>query len=70
MARAIVELGGDIADTVSTVIYLTNRKDFDAVAAVHGRCFGSAPPATTTLIVAGFIRPEWCVEIEAEVQSL
>ena len=70
IANAIVELGGDIADTVRTCIYLTDRNDFEAVAAVHGRWFGVARPATTTLIVAGFIRPEWKVEIEAELVSL
>ncbi len=69
IAKAIKELGGDIDDTVRTCIYLTDRTDFDAVAAVHGRWFGRARPATTTIIVAGFIRPEWRVEIEAEVNS-
>ena len=70
VAQAIADLDGDIADTVRTCIYLTNRADFEAVAAVHGRWFGVARPATTTLIVAGFIRPEWRVELEAEVASL
>jgi enamine deaminase RidA (YjgF/YER057c/UK114 family) len=66
IAKAIKDLGGDIDDTVRTCIYLTDRADFEAVAEVHGRWFGSARPATTTVIVAGFIRPEWRVEIEAE----
>jgi enamine deaminase RidA (YjgF/YER057c/UK114 family) len=70
VVQAITELGGDIADTVRTCIYLTDRADFEAVAAVHGKYFGTARPATTTLIVAGFIRPEWRVELEVEVTSL
>ena len=70
IAKAISDLGGDIADTVRTCLYLTDRADFEAVAAVHGRWFGVAKPATTTLIVTGFIRPEWRVEIEAETLSL
>lgn len=70
IAKAIEDLGGDIADTVRTCIYLTNRADFEAVAAIHGKWFGVARPATTTLIVSGFIRPEWLVEIEAEVQCI
>ena len=69
IAKAIADLGGDIADTVRTCIYLTDRTDFQAVAAVHGRWFGVAKPATTTLIVSGFIRPEWKVEIDAETLS-
>ena len=70
IADVITELGGDIADTVRTCIYLTDRNDFASVAAVHGRWFGVARPATTTLLVSGFIRPEWKVEIEAETMSL
>ena len=69
IARAIADLGGDIADTVRTCIYLTDRADFVSVAAVHGRWFGAARPATTTLIVSGFVDPAWRVEIEAETLS-
>jgi enamine deaminase RidA (YjgF/YER057c/UK114 family) len=70
IAQAIADLDGDIEDTVRTCIYLTDRADFASVAAVHGRWFGRARPATTTVIVSGFIRPEWLVEIEAETLSL
>ncbi|WP_240481392.1 RidA family protein [Novosphingobium fuchskuhlense] len=69
VAKAIEDLGGSVDDTVRTVIYLTDRADFPAVAAVHGKWFGKARPATTTLVVSGFIRPEWKVEIEAEVME-
>lgn len=69
VAKAIADLDGDIADTVRTCIYLTDRADFDAVARVHGKWFGAARPATTTIIVTGFIRPEWRVEIEAETME-
>lgn len=67
IAQAIADLDGQIGDTVRTCIYLTDRADFAAVAKVHGKWFGGARPATTTLIVSGFVRPEWLVEIEAEV---
>ncbi len=69
VAKAITDLGGSIDDTVRTCIYLTDRADFPEVAAVHGKWFGTARPATTTLVVTGFIRPEWRVEIEAEVME-
>ena len=69
IAQAIAALDGSIEDTVRTCIYLTDRADFDAVARVHGKWFGAARPACTTLIVSGFIRPEWKVEIEAEVME-
>lgn len=69
VAQAIADLGGNIADTVRTCIYLTDRTDFAAVAPIHGKWFGEARPATTTVIVSGFVRPEWKVEIEAEVME-
>jgi len=69
VAKAIADLDGSIDDTVRTCIYLTDRADFEAVARVHGKWFGTARPATTTLVVSGFIRPEWKVEIEAEVME-
>ena len=69
VAQAIADLGGSIDDTVRTCIYLTDRADFEAVARVHGKWFGAARPATTTLVVSGFILPEWKVEIEAEVME-
>lgn len=70
VAKAIADLDGRIDDVVRTVIYLTDRADFDSVARVHGKWFGKARPACTTLIVSGFIRPEWKVEIEAEVMEV
>ena len=69
VAKAIADLDGSIDDVVRTSIYLTDRADFDSVARVHGKWFGAARPACTTLIVTGFIRPEWKVEIEAEVME-
>lgn len=47
-------------------MYLTDPSDAEAVGRVHGRMFGSVRPAATMLIVAGLLRPEWRVEIEAE----
>ena len=70
VAKAIADLDGSIDDVVRTCIYLTDRADFDAVARVHGKWFGTARPACTTLIVSGFVRPEWKVEIEAEVMEV
>lgn len=64
--QAIRDLGGHIDDSVRTCIYLTERADFMDVASVHGKWFGNARPVTTTVIVSGFIRPEWVVEIEVE----
>jgi len=64
--EAIEALGGEIGDVVRTRIYLTRREDWDAVARVHGQVFGAVRPVATCVVVAGLLRPEWLVEIEAE----
>ena len=64
--RAIVALGGTMADVVRTRMLLTDTDDAVAVGNVHGRWMQAAHPAATMAVVAALIRPEWRVEIEAE----
>jgi enamine deaminase RidA (YjgF/YER057c/UK114 family) len=64
--RAIQALGGTMADVVRTRMLLTDAVDGDAVGIVHGRWLRDARPAATMAVVAGLLRPEWRVEIEAE----
>jgi len=66
IAAALREAGGGLADVVRTRVYLVDRADVDAVAAVHGRAFTDVRPATGFILVAGFIDPRWRVEIEAD----
>ena len=66
IAAALREAGGGLEDVVRTRVYLVDRADVDAVAAVHGRAFGDVRPATGFILVAGFIDPRWRVEIEAD----
>ena len=63
---AIEELGGSAADVVRTRMYITDPADADAVGAVHGELFRDVRPASTMVVVAGLLRPEWRIEIEAE----
>ncbi len=63
---AIEELGGTAAAVVRTRMYLTDPADADAVGAVHGELFGAVRPASTMIVVAALLRPEWRIEIEAE----
>lgn len=63
---AIAELGGSADDVVRTRMYIVDPADGDAVGAVHGELFGEARPAATMVVVAGLLRDEWRVEIEAE----
>ena len=63
---AIGELGGTAADVVRTRMYITDPADADPVGAVHGELFATIRPASTMVVVAGLLRPEWRIEIEAE----
>lgn len=64
--QALQEAGATLADVVRTRIYLTDAKDADAVAQVHGKALADAKPAATMLVAAGLLDPRWKVEIEAE----
>lgn len=66
IVRAIEALGGSAEDVVRTRMYLTDAADGDAVGRAHGRWFGDVRPASTMIVVAALLRPEWRIEIEAE----
>lgn len=66
IVRAVEQLGGTAEDIVRTRQYLVDAADGDAVGRAHGRWFGDIRPASTMIVVAGLLRPEWRVEIEAE----
>lgn len=64
IASALTEAGFALADIVRIRYVVTDPAFQDEVFAVTGRWFGSIRPAAT-MIVAGLIRPEMKVEIEA-----
>ncbi len=66
IVAAIERLGGGAEDVVRTRMFLTDAADADAVGRAHGRWFADVRPASTMVVVAGLLRPEWRVEIEAE----
>ncbi len=66
IVRAIEQLGGAAEDVVRTRLYLTDAADGDAVGRAHGRWFADIRPASTMIVVAALLRPEWRIEIEAE----
>ena len=53
------------ADVVRLNAYVTDRAHMGAYMAVRDRYVGATPPASTLIIVAGFTRPEFKVEVEA-----
>ncbi len=63
---AILEQGGaTLADIVRINAYVTDRADLPAYMAVRNALFEAPGPASTLMIVSGFARPEFRVEIEA-----
>jgi len=63
---ALVEAGAALTDVVRTRTYLLTRDDWEAVGRVHGAVFGDVRPASTMIVVSGFIDPRWKVEFEAD----
>src|SRR3954471_14302098 len=55
---AIESLGGKITDVVRTRMYVTNVKEWEKVAVVHGSVFADIRPATTIVEVARLIDAE------------
>jgi enamine deaminase RidA (YjgF/YER057c/UK114 family) len=64
--NAISALGGTMADVVRTRMYVTHRRDCDAVGRVHGEVFAANQPVATMVIVAGLLHPDMRVEVEVE----
>jgi enamine deaminase RidA (YjgF/YER057c/UK114 family) len=58
--------GSGLAHIVRTRIYLTSASDWEAVGRVHGKYFALCRPASTMVVVAALLRPEWKVEVEAD----
>ncbi|HVW91267.1 MAG TPA: Rid family hydrolase [Devosia sp.] len=64
--RAILgEAGMDLPNIVRINAYVSGREHLAAYMAVRNTLFSDPLPASTLMIVSGFARPEFVVEIEA-----
>jgi enamine deaminase RidA (YjgF/YER057c/UK114 family) len=66
IVAALAEAGAGPEDVVRTRTYLTRREDWEDVGRAHGEVFGEIRPASTMVVVDGFIDPRWVVEMEAD----
>jgi enamine deaminase RidA (YjgF/YER057c/UK114 family) len=66
IAQALADAGASPEDVVRTRAYLTDASYGDAAAKAHAEIFGAARPASTMVVVAGFLDERWKVEFEAE----
>jgi enamine deaminase RidA (YjgF/YER057c/UK114 family) len=66
MLAALAEAGASAEEVVRTRTFLVDPADWEAVGRSHGRHFRGARPASTMVVVTGFLDPRWKVEMEAE----
>lgn len=60
----LAEDGMTLADVVRINAYVTERAHMKEYMAARDRFFDDPPPASTLMIVTGFSRPEFMVEVE------
>lgn len=65
IAAILREAGMGLADVVRINAYVTGREHLPGYMAVRNDLFPAPFPASTLMIVSGFARPEFVVEIEA-----
>ena len=61
----LAEAGMEMADLVRLNAYVSGREHLAAYMRSRDRHVASPPPASTLMIVTGFARPEFVVEVEA-----
>ena len=59
--------GATMGDVVKTTTFLTDIAGYSDFSRVRAETFPNSPPASSTVIVAGLVRPEFLVEVEAIV---
>ena len=59
--------GATLQDVVKITTFLINIDDYPAFSQVRSATFPTSPPASSTVIVAGLVRPDFLVEVEAVV---
>jgi enamine deaminase RidA (YjgF/YER057c/UK114 family) len=64
--EAIGAFGLDVSAVVRTRMYLTHQRDVDDVGRAHREIFGTVRPASTLVVVSGFVDPRILVEVELE----
>jgi enamine deaminase RidA (YjgF/YER057c/UK114 family) len=65
IGACLAEAAMSFADIVRINAYVTDRAHMAAYMAVRDRHVAVPPPASTLMIVSGFTRPEFKVEVEA-----
>jgi enamine deaminase RidA (YjgF/YER057c/UK114 family) len=64
IALILKEAGLGLADVVRIDAFVTGREHLKGYMSVRDRYVSDPPPASTLMIVSGFARPEFLVEVE------
>ena len=63
---ALAEAGAGLEHVIRTRTYLVRAEDWEDVGRAHGDVFAGVRPASTMVVVTGFLDPRWLVEFEAD----
>lgn len=63
---ALAEAGAGPEHVIRTRTYLVRAEDWEEVGRAHGELFADVRPASTMVVVTGFLDPRWLVEMEAD----
>ena len=63
---ALEEAGASVSDVIRTRCFIVDAEDWEEVGRAHGEVFADVRPASSMIVVTGFIDPRWLVEIEAD----
>ena len=64
ISAILAEAGMTLADVVRISAFVSDRSHLKPYMEVRDRLVGDPPPASTLMIVSGFARPEFKVEVE------
>jgi 2-iminobutanoate/2-iminopropanoate deaminase len=65
IAAILAEDGMKLENIVRLSVYVTAREHMEGYRRSRDRQFPGTPPSTTLIVVAGLVRPEFVIEIEA-----
>ncbi|HET7929381.1 MAG TPA: RidA family protein [Actinomycetota bacterium] len=66
IVAALQEAGAGPEQVVRTRTYLIDARDWEGAGRAHGEVFAEIRPASTMIVVSGFLDPRWRVEMEAD----